>query len=80
MHRVKSFLKEGAHCFEKEQNVIFWERFQKKVNETIKSKKKTKELLKEYTKPALAKRTYHYVSRQLPFQQGPHLSSSVRGR
>ena len=49
--KVKSLLKEGAHCFEKEQKVLFEERFQKKVNETIKSKKKTKELLKEYTNP-----------------------------
>ena len=40
-HKVKSLLKKGAHCFEKEQKVLFGERFQKKVNETIKSKKKT---------------------------------------
>ena len=38
--RVKSLLKEGAHCFKKEQKVLFGERFQKKVNETIKSKKR----------------------------------------
>ena len=36
---VKSLLKEVAHCFEKEQKVFFKERFQKKVNETINSKK-----------------------------------------
>ena len=57
--KVKSFLKEGAHCFEKEQKVLFRERSQKKFNETIKSKNKTKELLKEYTKPTLTKRSYH---------------------
>ena len=38
--KVNSLLKEGAHCFEKEKKVLFGERFQKKVNETIKSKKK----------------------------------------
>ena len=65
--KVKSLLKEGAHCFEREQKVLFGERFQKKVNETIKSKKKTKELLKEYTKPTPAKRSYHYGARQPSF-------------
>ena len=40
--KVKSLLKEKAHCFEKEQKVLSGERFQKKVNETIKSKKKQK--------------------------------------
>ena len=37
-YKVKLLLKEGAHCFEKEQKVLFGERFQKKVSETIKSK------------------------------------------
>ena len=72
--RVKSLLKERAHCFEKEQKVLFRERFQKKVNETIKSKKKTKELLKEYTKPTPTKYLYYYGSCKPPFQQGPHPS------
>ena len=36
---VKLLLKEGAHCFEKEQKVLFGGMFKKKVNETIKSKK-----------------------------------------
>ena len=31
-------IEEGAHCFEKEERVFFQENFQKKVNETIKSK------------------------------------------
>ena len=57
--KVKSALKEGAYCFDKEEKVLFGERFQKKVNETIKSKRKTKELLKEYTKPRPAKCSYH---------------------
>ena len=39
---VKSLLKEGAHFSGKEQKVLFWEKFQKKVNETIRSKKKKK--------------------------------------
>ena len=47
---VKSLLKEGAHFSGKEQKVLFWEKFQKKVNETIRSKKK-KFFLKEYTNP-----------------------------
>ena len=71
-HKVNSLLKEGAHCFEKEQKVLFGKKFQNKVNETIKSKKETKELLKEYTKPTSAKRSYHYGSRQQPFQQVSH--------
>ena len=66
--KVKSLLKEVAHCCEKEQKVLFGERFQKKANETIKSKKKTKELLKEYAKPTPAKRPYHYGSCQPPFR------------
>ena len=41
--KVKSLLKEGAHCSEMKQNVLFGERFQKKVSETIKSKTKTTE-------------------------------------
>ena len=65
--KVTSLLKEGAHCFEKEQKVLFGEKFQKKVNETIKSKKKTTELLKEYTKPTPAKRPYRYGSRHPSF-------------
>ena len=77
--KVNSLLKEGAHCFQKEQKILFGETFQKKVYETIKSKKKTKELLKEYTKPTLAKRPYHYRSRQPPFQQDPNPCSSRRG-
>ena len=73
--KVKSLLKEGAHCFEKEQKVLFGGRFQMKVNETIKSKKKTKELLKEY-----AELIYQaYGSRQPPFRQGAHPCSSGRG-
>ena len=72
--KVKSILKEGAHCFEKKQKVLFEERFQKKVNETIKSKKKTKELWKEYTKSTPAKRPYYYGYHQPPFQQGSHPS------
>ena len=77
--KVKSILKEGSHCFEKKQKVLFEERFQKKVNKTIKSKKKTKELWKEYTKSTPAKRPYCYGYHQPPFQQGPHPSSSERG-
>ena len=69
--KVKSLLKEGAHCFEKEQKVIFEEKFQKKLNRTIKSKKKAKELLKKYTKPTPAKRPYRYGSCHLPFRQAP---------
>ena len=49
-HKVKINLKEGAHCFEKEEKVLSREKFQKKVNETVNSKKKTKEFLKEHTK------------------------------
>ena len=66
---------ERVHCFEKEQKVLFGERFQKKVNITIKSKKNTKELLKEYTKSTPDKRPYDDVSPQPPFRQGPHPSS-----
>ena len=73
--KVKSLLKEGAHCFEKEQKVLFGGRFQMKVDETIKSKKKTKELLKEYTKLIYQA----YGSRQPPFRQGAHPCSSGRG-
>ena len=77
--KVKSLLKEGAHCFEKEQKVLFGERFRKNVSEAIKLKKKTKELLKEYTKPRPAKRPFHYGSHQPPFRQSPDPSSSRRG-
>ena len=35
--------------------------------------------MKEYIKPIPAKRPYLYRSCQLPFQQGPHPSSSGRG-
>ena len=77
--KVKSLLKEGIHCFEKEQKVLFAEKFQNKFNKTIKSKKKTKYLLQEYTKPTLAKRPYHYGSYQPLFGQDPHHSSSGRG-
>ena len=76
---VKSLLKEGPHCFEKEQKVLLGERFQKKVNKTIKSKKKKKELLKEYTKRTPAKRPYDYGSLRPPFRQGPHSSLSGWG-
>ena len=69
--KVKSLLKEGAHCFEKEQKVLFGERFRKKVSEAIKLKKKTKELLKEYTKPTPAKRPFHYGSISRPFDRAP---------
>ena len=75
MRKVKSLLKEGADCFQKEQKVFLGESFQKKVNETIKSKKKTKDLLKEYTKLILAKHPYHYGSHQLSFRQGLHPGS-----
>ena len=54
----------------RDKKVLFWERFQKKINETIKPKMKTKELLKKYTKPTPAKRPYHYGSCQPPFRQG----------
>ena len=77
--KEKSLLKEGPHCFEKEQKVLLGERFQKKVNKTIKSKKKKKELLKEYTKRTPAKRPYHYGSLRPPFRQGPHPSLSGWG-
>ena len=73
--KVKSLLKKGAHCFQKEQKVLFGESFQKKFNKTIKSKKKTKDLLKEYTKLTPAKNPYHYGSHKLPFRQGLHPSS-----
>ena len=66
--KAKPLLKEVAHCCDKEQKVLFGERFQKKANETIKSKKKTKELLKEYAKPTPAKRPCHYGSCQPPFR------------
>ena len=49
--KVKSLLKEGAHCFEMKQNVLFGERFQKKVSETIKSKTKTTEPLRNVPNP-----------------------------
>ena len=65
--KVESLLMERVRCFEKEQKVLFGERFQKKVNVTIKLKKNTKELLKEYTKSTPAKRPYHDVSPQPPF-------------
>ena len=64
--QVKSLLKEGAHFLEKEKKVLFLERFQKKVNETIKLKKEIKELLTEYTKSTPIKRPYYYGSRQPP--------------
>ena len=73
--KVKLLLKEGAHRLEKEQKVLFEENFQKKVNKTIKSKKKTKEPLKEYTKATSVKRAYHYGTRWPPFRKGPHPSS-----
>ena len=57
----------------------FRENISTKVNKTIKSKKKTTELLKEYFKPTSTKRPYHYESCQLPFWQGPHFSSSGEG-
>ena len=53
--KVKSLLKEGPHCFEMKQNVLFGERFQKKVGKTIKSKTKTTDPLKKCTKPTTAK-------------------------
>ena len=77
--KVKSLLKEGIHCFEKEQKDLFAEKFQNKVNKTIKSKKKTKYLLQEYTKPTLAKRPCHYGSYQPLFGQDPHHSLLGRG-
>ena len=71
--KVKSVLKEGTLCFDKEEKVLLGEKFQKKVNETIKSKKKTKGLSKEYiTKPTPAR------SRQ-PFRQRPQPNSLGRG-
>ena len=73
--KVKSLLKKGSHCFQKEQKVLFGESFQKKFNKTIKSKKKTKDLLKEYTKLTPDKDPYHYGYHQLPFRQGLHPSS-----
>ena len=79
LFKDKRKVKEGAHCFEKKQKVFFGERFQKKINETIKSKKKTKELLKEYIKSTPAKHPYHYGYHQLSFPQGPHPSSLRQG-
>ena len=76
--QVKSLLKEGAHFLEKEKKVLFLERFQKKVNETIKLKKEIKGLLKEYTKSTPTKRPYYYGSCQPP-RQGPQPSLSERG-
>lgn len=78
--KVKSILKEGAKCFQKEEKVLFGEKFQKKVNETIKSKKKTKELLREYSsKPTRAKKPF-YGYQQQPFRGSPQsTSSSGRG-
>ena len=55
---------------------FFRKKFQKKINETITSKKKTKKLLKEYTKPTPAKRPYHdgYRLGSSRFVQDPHPS------
>ena len=59
--------------------LLFGKKFQKKVNETIKPKEKTKKLLKEYTsKSTPAKWAYHYGSRQ-PIRQSLCPSSSGRG-
>ena len=53
--------------FEEEQKVLFRKKFQKMVKETIKPKKKTKELLKKYPKPTLVKYPYDYGSCQPTF-------------
>ena len=73
---VKSLLKEGAHFSGKEQKVLFWEKFQKKVNETIRSKKK-KNFFEGIYQPTPTNRPYHYGSHQLFFPQVPHTSSLV---
>ena len=50
--KVKSILKDGSKYLEKEDKVLFGEGFQKKVNEKVITKKKTKVLFREHTKPA----------------------------
>ena len=57
----------------------FRENISTKVNKTIKSKKKTTELLKEYIKPTSTKRPYHYESCQLQFIGRGHQSYQNQG-
>ena len=64
--KVKSLLKEGAHCFAQAQKVLFGKTFNEKKIKKNKTKK-TKDLLKEYSKPTPAKCHYHYGSRQSLF-------------
>ena len=50
--KVKSILKDGSKYLEKEDKVLFGEGLQEKVNEKVITKKKTKVLSREHTKPA----------------------------
>ena len=73
--KVTSLLKEGTHCFEKKQKVLFGERF----NETMKSKNKTKRVLEGIYQTTPAKCPCHYGLHQPPFRQGLHSNSLGRG-